>query len=95
MTGPRYDHLTQAFLLGMKVTGKSNPEICALTGVSRWTLNKIFKRALKNGFDPDKRPFEIDIALFVEDESNNKKAPSPTKKKKKKVEPHDEPYEEE
>ncbi|OQD70581.1 hypothetical protein PENDEC_c022G02235 [Penicillium decumbens] len=49
----------QAFVVGLKATGKNGIEIAEITGLSRGTCHRVYARALKRGFDPSKRPFEL------------------------------------
>lgn len=81
----KHDNTTQAFLIGLRAIGKNSYEIAALTGIPRQTIDGAYQRALKNGFDPDKRPIKIDDTLFAPVEGRSKSTPSPAKRKR--VEP--------
>jgi transcriptional regulator len=78
----RYDNTTQAFLIGLRVTGKNSYEIAALTGIPRQSIDAVYQRALKNGFDPDKRPLKIDDTLFAPMEGRSKSTTSSAKRKR-------------
>jgi len=53
----------QALIIGFKTLGKTSGEISELTGVHVRTVNNIYARALERGYDPTKRPLEIDEYL--------------------------------
>ncbi|KAI1676220.1 hypothetical protein KJE20_14198 [Pyrenophora tritici-repentis] len=54
-----HDIATRALVVAFKATGKPNEEITYLTGIQKRTINDIFARAVKRGFDPCQRPIEI------------------------------------
>jgi transposase len=54
-----HDIATRALIVAFKATGKPNEEITYLTGIQKRTINDIFARAVKRGFDPCQRPIEI------------------------------------
>jgi transposase len=63
-----YDISTRALIVSLKATGKSNEEITFLTGIKKRTINDIFARAIKRGFDPCQRPIQIQDK-YLEDAS--------------------------
>jgi hypothetical protein len=49
---PSYDTATRAQALGLKIAGHSNAEIQSITGIHPRTLQHLYKKALKRGFNP-------------------------------------------
>lgn len=55
---------TRALIIGLKTTGKTSVEVAELTNIPVRTINAIYARAIKRGFDPNRRPLELhDIYL--------------------------------
>jgi transposase len=48
------------------IFGKSTAEITELTGLPKSTINEIYLRAVKAGFDPTSRPIVLEDAFFVD-----------------------------
>ncbi|KAG6019568.1 hypothetical protein E4U19_007063 [Claviceps sp. Clav32 group G5] len=56
---PYNDLATRASVLTLKATGFSTKEIASLTGVPTRTVDYIFAKAVKRGFNPQERPLNI------------------------------------
>jgi transposase len=65
-----YDISTRALVISLKATGKSNEEITFLTGIKKRTINDLFARAIKRGFDSCQRPIKIQDK-YLEDASRS------------------------
>ncbi|KAG5913834.1 hypothetical protein E4U61_006468, partial [Claviceps capensis] len=63
---PYNDNSTRTSVLTLKATGFSTKEVASLTGVPTRTINYIFAKAVKRGFNPQDRPLNIKNHL-VED----------------------------
>lgn len=63
---PVFDIATRALIVAYKADGKSNNEITGLTGVGKSTINSIYTRAIKRGFDPAERPIKL-LNKYLED----------------------------
>jgi transposase len=61
-----YNISTRALLITLKATGKSNDEITTLTGIPKRTINSVFARAIKRGFDPCQRPIQLKDEYLVD-----------------------------
>jgi transposase len=57
---------TRATVLALRSTGKTTAEVAGLLELSDRTVNDIYARAIKRGFDPVKRPIQIDD-VFIAD----------------------------
>lgn len=57
------DTTTQTLIIVLKSIGKPASEISKLIGVPVSTTNCTYARAIQRGFDPAKRPLEIDTYL--------------------------------
>jgi len=57
---PNTDSVTRALIISLKSgRGKTTLKVSSLTGISPRTIDSIYARAIKRGFDPLKRPLEI------------------------------------
>ena len=63
---PVFDIATRALIVAYKVDGKSNNETTGLTGVWKSTINLIYVRAIKRGFDPGERSIKL-VNKYLED----------------------------
>ncbi|EUC39688.1 hypothetical protein COCMIDRAFT_110815, partial [Bipolaris oryzae ATCC 44560] len=54
------DLAVYAFIIAYKANRKLNNNITALIGVNKHTINIIYIRALKRGFNPNSRPIKIE-----------------------------------
>lgn len=50
---------TRALIVGLKSAGKTSVEVAELTSIPVRTVNDIFARAIKRGFDPNRRPLQL------------------------------------
>lgn len=57
------DTTTQTLIIVLKSIGKPASEISKLIGVPVSTINSTYARTIQRGFDPAKRPLEIDTYL--------------------------------
>ena len=57
---PVFDLATRALIIAYKADGKTNQEITGLTGVKKRTINSIYARAIKRGFNPALRPIKLE-----------------------------------
>lgn len=60
------DIATRAMIIGLKSSGKTSTEVSELTKISVRTMNDIYARAIKRGFDPNLRPLEICDAYLAD-----------------------------
>lgn len=60
------DIKARVIVLALKAHGSSQTEIMELTGLSKSTIKRICARAVRQGFDPEKRPIEISDSHLVE-----------------------------
>lgn len=60
------DIATRALIIGLKSSGKTSTEVSELTRISVRTINDIYARAIKRGFDPNLRPLEICDAYLAD-----------------------------
>ncbi|KAJ5128935.1 hypothetical protein N7448_002644 [Penicillium atrosanguineum] len=78
------DIKARIIVLALKANGSSQAEIIELTGLSKSTIKRICARAVRQGFDPEKRPIEISDSHLVEGTSADEASP---KKQQNPVEP--------
>jgi hypothetical protein len=55
-----FDLATCALIIAYKADGKTNQEITRLTSAKKRTINSIYARAIKRGFDPAVRPLKLE-----------------------------------
>ncbi|KAL5610520.1 hypothetical protein FOBRF1_006637 [Fusarium oxysporum] len=63
------DIVTRAAIVTLKAPaagGKTTPEIHEITGIPKRTINDVYARAIKRGFDPEQRPFQL-LSAWLED----------------------------
>ncbi|KAL7760724.1 hypothetical protein ACKLNR_010814 [Fusarium oxysporum f. sp. zingiberi] len=55
---PNTDIATRAFVVSLKApcSGKTSPEVAEISGLSIRQVDRIYARAIENGFDPNIRP---------------------------------------
>ncbi|CRL24725.1 Transposase, Tc1-like [Penicillium camemberti] len=61
-----HDIAKRAMVVTCKATGLSTTTISELSGLSKRTINRIYERALANGFDPNARPWNISEAMLAD-----------------------------
>ncbi|KAJ5593304.1 hypothetical protein N7537_010208 [Penicillium hordei] len=61
-----HDIAKRAMIVTCKATGLSTTTISELSGFSTRTVNRVYERALENGFDPDSRPWNISEAMLAD-----------------------------
>ncbi|KAJ5681962.1 uncharacterized protein N7477_001902 [Penicillium maclennaniae] len=69
------DIKVRVIVLALKAHGSSHTEIIEYTGLSKSTIKRILARAVRQGFDPDKRPLEISDSHLVEGTSADEASP--------------------
>ncbi|KAF1349451.1 hypothetical protein EJ07DRAFT_139849 [Lizonia empirigonia] len=57
---PIFDLATRALIIAYKADRKTNQEITKLTSAKKRTINSIYARAIKRGFDPAIRPMRLE-----------------------------------
>ncbi|KAJ5970784.1 uncharacterized protein N7479_000702 [Penicillium vulpinum] len=62
----RYGIAMGAVAVTMRATGASADNILEVIGISERAVDKIYKRALRRGFDPDSYPLDISEAMVVD-----------------------------
>jgi hypothetical protein len=80
------DNTTRGLILGLKIAGKPPSEISELTGMRANTVSKLWARAVKRGFDPEKRPLSVSDSFFIDGRSADSSpaaTPTPVSKKRK------------
>ena len=55
-----FDLATRVLIIAYKAGGKPNHEITGLIGAEKRTINLIYARAIKRGFDPAVRPLKLE-----------------------------------
>jgi transposase len=55
-----HDNSTRATVIVLKAIGKPNHEITGLTRVKKRTINSIYARAIKRGFNPGLQPLQLE-----------------------------------
>ncbi|KAJ5128934.1 hypothetical protein N7448_002643 [Penicillium atrosanguineum] len=53
---PPMDNTTRGVILGLKMAGKGNTEIAEIIGMTPSAVSMLYLRAVKKGYDPEKRP---------------------------------------
>src|SRR5688572_1944706 len=72
-----HDIATRSYVVALKSSGNmTTKEVAALTGLSERTIQDIFARAIKRGFDPAARPIVITDSMIAD----KAQAGRPTKK---------------
>ncbi|KAK4869163.1 hypothetical protein LT330_006163 [Penicillium expansum] len=61
-----HDIAKRAIVVSCKATGLSTTTISELSGLSTRTVNRIYERALANGFDPNSRPWNISDDMLAD-----------------------------
>jgi transposase len=61
------DIATRALVVTLKASaGKTTNEIIEITGLPKATINNIYARAIKRGFDPNERPIRLRDAFLAD-----------------------------
>ena len=60
---PSYDITTRAQALTLKLAGFSNADIESITGIQQRTVNAIYYKALKRGYNPSESKKILDIYI--------------------------------
>ncbi|KAJ6104633.1 hypothetical protein N7523_010953 [Penicillium sp. IBT 18751x] len=61
---PTTDNTTRGVILGLKMAGKGNADIAEIVGMTPGAISMLYFRALKKGFDPEKRPLGVSNVFF-------------------------------
>ncbi|KAG0154548.1 hypothetical protein PDIDSM_116 [Penicillium digitatum] len=61
-----HDIAKRAIVVTCKATGLSTATVSELSGLSTRTVNRIYERALANGFNPNSRPWNISDAMLAD-----------------------------
>lgn len=61
-----HDIAKRAMVVTCKATGIRSTTISELSGLSKRTVDRIYERALSNGFDPAARPWNISEAMLAD-----------------------------
>ncbi|KAJ6104634.1 hypothetical protein N7523_010954 [Penicillium sp. IBT 18751x] len=70
------DIKVRVIVLALKAHGSSYTEIIEFTGLSKSTIKRILARAVRRGFDPDKRPLEISDSHLIEGTGADEASPT-------------------
>ena len=63
---PHTDIATRAMIVSLKASNKTTAEVVALTGVPKNTINDIYSRVIKRGFEPSVRPIILTDTLLAD-----------------------------
>ncbi|KGO78312.1 hypothetical protein PITC_059250 [Penicillium italicum] len=61
-----HDIAKRAVVVTCKATGLSTATVSELSGLPKRTVNRIYEKALANGFDPDSRPWNLSEAMLAD-----------------------------
>ncbi|KAJ5237970.1 hypothetical protein N7489_008061 [Penicillium chrysogenum] len=61
-----HDISKRAIVVACRATGVSSATISELSGLPKRTVDRIYERALKHGFDPNSRPWNISDAMLAD-----------------------------
>ncbi|CAG8909873.1 unnamed protein product [Penicillium egyptiacum] len=61
-----HDVSKRTIVVTYKATGLSTTTISAISGLPRRTIDRIYERALKNGFDPNSLPWNPSDAMLAD-----------------------------
>lgn len=61
---PSTDNTTRGVILGLKIAGKGNADIAEIVGMTPGAVSMLYFRAIKKGYDPEKRPLGVSDSFF-------------------------------
>lgn len=77
------DTKARVIVLALKAVDIPQADIVNMTGLSQSTVKRIYAKAIRQGFDPAKRPLEIQDSHLFEDHCAEEASPNKQKKSSK------------